>query len=201
MRFAASDADKLEELTATNCPGVDASKRMYLGGTSAVLHAADKGDTLFRHWVSGTDAIEASDARWASVVMTALMWAPFDCITAWSAGGENTAVFAAQNAIGTAIVSALASGAQQQQQQSSDSTLSKLKAQAQEAKEAAKPGMQAASAILAAKSVYDAAAAGNIGIETSAYEAWGSQASLSVFGTCMAGRASGAVESMLAVGR
>lgn len=287
-----SDADKVEVLTAPNCPGVDASKHQYLGGTAVVLHAADKGDTLFRNWVSGVDAVD-DDPHWASVIMDsdakvvpyystksvgeqlssygalvgdamaiaskkmvgiasaavaayvkvlfskvtlvaqgisyaaqglellgvhgagldavkngaaamenmiALMWAPLDCITAWSAGGENTAVYAAQNAIGVAVVTALSSGAQQQSQSAPDSTLAKLKAQAQAAKAAATPGTQAVKAITAAKSVYDAAAAGNIGIETSAYEAWGSQASLDVFSTCMTNRATGTMESMWAVG-
>lgn len=287
-----SDADKLEVLTAPNCPGMDASKRMYLGGTAVVLHAPDKGDTLFRNWVRGVDQVDA-DPRWASVVMNAdktvvpyyssksvgeqlstyggmvadgmaiaskkmiglasaavsayaklllskvtlvaqgigyvaqglellgvkgagidaikngasamqnmiaLMWAPLDCLTAWSAGGEGTAIYAAQNAIGTAVVAALSAGAQQQQQAAPTSTLQRLKQQAADAKAAAKPGIQAVQAIAAAKQIYDASASGDIGLESSAYEAWGSQASLSVFSTCMSNRASSTVGSVLAVG-
>ena len=278
-----SDADKLEVVTAPNCPGVPASERRYLGGTAVVLHAPDKGDTLFRHWVSGTDAIDA-DPRWASVVMSGdrtvipyyssksvgeqlstyggivgdalavtskkfvgvasaavsayfkvliskatlvasgigyiaqgleylgvegaaidamknastamnsmitMLFAPLDCITAWSAGGSNTAIYAAQNLIGTAIVTAMASGAQQQQGAAPTSTLGQLKSKALELKAQAKPAVTAYSAITSAKKVYDAAASGDIGWESSAYEAWGSQSSLSIYSTCMADAAGG----------
>ncbi|MBN9613717.1 MAG: hypothetical protein J0H64_09745, partial [Actinobacteria bacterium] len=288
-----SDADKLEVVTAPNCPGMDPAKRMYLGGTSVVLHAADKGDTLFRNWVSGVDQVDA-DPHWAAVVMNAdkrvipyystksvgeqitsygtmvgegmaigakkmvgvasaalsayaksllsnvtlvatgigyvaqgleylgvhgagidamkngavmvdsminMLFAPLDCITAWSAGGENTAVFAAQNFIGTAIVSALSSGAQQQPAaESSSSALAKLKDQAKAAKNAVQPGAtKTLQAISAAKSIYEASSAGNIGIESSAYEAFASQASLDVFSGCMTGRAMKAMDGMLAM--
>ncbi|MCU1439263.1 MAG: hypothetical protein JWP85_260 [Rhodoglobus sp.] len=287
-----SDADKLEVITAPNCPGMAASEKLYLGGTAVVIHASDRSNSLFRNWVSGVDAIDA-DTHWASVIMTSdksvvpyyssksageyitqygtlvgdslaiaskkmigvasaavaayakvliskaslvasgigyvaqgleylgvegsaidgmksastamnsmitMLFAPLDCITAWSAGGENTAFYAAQNLIGTAIVTALSAGAQQPQQAAPQSTLDKLKAQAAEAGKKAEPGIQAVTAIAAAKTVYDAAASGNIGWEGSAYDAWASQNSVSIFTTCMANRTGGAMASVMAVG-
>ena len=285
-----SDADKLEVVTAPNCPGMAASESLYLGGTPVVIHASDKDDTLFRNWVSGVDAVDG-DPHWASVIMTSdksvvpyyssksvgeqitqygtlvgdslaigskkmigvasaavsayvkvlvskaslvasgieyiaqgleyigvhgavidgmkdassamtsmisMLWAPLDCITAWSAGGDNTAFYAAQNLIGSAVVTALSAGAQQQQAPP-QTAFDKLKAQAAAAKEKAAPGVQAVSAIAAAKSAYDAAASGNIGLESSAYDAWASQNSVSVFSTCMANSAGGAITSVMAV--
>lgn len=286
-----SDADKVEVVTAPNCPGVDASQHQYLGGTTVVLHAPDKGDSLFRHWVSGTDAVD-SDPRWASVVMTSdmtvipyysgksageqlqtygslvgdqmaiaskkfvgvasaamsaavkslvmkasliasgigyiaqglelvgvhgavidgmksassamtmmisLLWAPFDCITAWSAGGEDTAFYAAQNAIGTAIVSSLSAGANQQPASAGTSTLDQLKAQAGALKQTVAPARSAVQAISAAKSIYEASAAGNVGWEDSAYDAWASQNSVSIYSTCMANKAGGTMAAVAAV--
>ncbi len=38
-----NDADKIEVLTAPNCPGADASERKYLGGTVVVIHALGQG--------------------------------------------------------------------------------------------------------------------------------------------------------------
>jgi hypothetical protein len=287
-----SDADKLEVVTAPNCPGTDASERLYLGGTAVVIHASDRSDTLFRNWVSGVDAVDA-DAHWASVIMTSdksvvpyyssksageyitqygtlvgdslaiaskkmigvasaavaayakvllskatlvasgigyvaqgleylgvegsaidgmkdastamngmlsMLFAPLDCITAWSAGGEDTAFFAAQNLIGSAIVTAMSAGAQQQQQAPPQSAFDKLKAEALAAQKKAEPGVTAITAIAAAKTVYDAAASGNIGWETSAYDAWASQNSVSIYTTCMANRTGGAMASVMAVG-
>jgi hypothetical protein len=284
-----SDADKLEVVTAPNCPGMAASENLYLGGTAVVIHASDRSDTLFRNWVSGVDAVD-SDPHWASVVMTSdksvvpyyssksageyvtqygtvvgdslavgskkmigvasaamsayvkvlvtkasliatgigyiaeglehmgiegsaidgmknaatamndmisMLWAPLDCITAWSAGGDNTTFYAAQNIIGTAIVTALSAGAQQQQQPAAQTTFEKLEAQAAALREKAKPGIQAAGAILAAKSAYDAAAAGNIGWESSAYDAWASQNSLSVYTSCMVDKTGGTMTSIM----
>jgi predicted outer membrane repeat protein len=288
-----SDADKLEVITAPNCPGVDVSRRMYLGGTAVVVHAPDKGDVLFRNWVSGTDVIDA-DTHWASVVMTSdksvvpyystksvgeqittygtmvgdqmaiaskkmigvaaaavsayvktllskatlvasgigyiaqgleyfgvegavidgmksastamndmlsMLFAPLDCITAWSAGGENTAFYAAQNLIGSAIVEGFSSSAQKPQAPTSaETTLQKLQAQAGAAKTLAAPAASAASAIDSAKSIYDAAASGNIGWESSAYDAWASQNSVSVYTTCMANKMGGAAMSIAGMG-
>lgn len=64
-----SDAAQMKVHTAPNCPGVDASQNMYLGNTSVVVQAID-GNALFRHWVSGYDAISTSDGHWATVKMT-----------------------------------------------------------------------------------------------------------------------------------
>jgi len=284
-----SDADKLEVITAPNCPGTDASQRMYLGGTDVVLHATDRDDTLFRNWVSGTDEIDQDDAHWASVTMTSdrtvvpyysaksaseqiteygamagdllavaskkalgfatatmsaylktlvqkvtlvadgigylaqglealgvhgavidgmknastmvssmisMLWAPFDCLTAWSAGGEDTAFFAAQNLLGTALVATMSTSAAQQQAAAPTSTFQQLKAKAQELKAAAAPVKTGVSALQAAKSTYDAAASGSVGWESSAYDAWGSQASAAVFTSCLSGRATGVMDSM-----
>ena len=85
----------------------------------------------------------------------------------------------------------MASGAQQQQGAAPTSTLGQLKSKALELKAQAKPAVTAYSAITSAKKVYDAAASGDIGWESSAYEAWGSQAGLSVYSTCMADAAGG----------
>jgi hypothetical protein len=285
-----SGTDEIEVITAPNCPGVDASRQMYLGGTAVVLHAPDKGDTLFRNWQSGVDVVD-SDTHWASVVMTSdktvvpyyssksvgeqittygtmvgdemaiaskkmigvataavsayvktllskatlvasgigyiaqgleyfgvegsvidgmkdastamndmlsMLFAPLDCITAWSAGGENTAFYAAQNLIGSAIIEGLSTSAQKPQAPTSaQTTLQKLQAQAGAAKG---PAATAASAIDSAKSVYDAAASGNVGWESSAYDAWASQNSVSVFTTCMATNMGGAAMSVADMG-
>lgn len=287
-----SDTENVEAVTAPNCPGVDPSEHRYLGGTAVVLHANDHGDTLFRNWVSGTDAIDA-DTRWASVMMTSdrtvipyyssksageqittygtmigdelavaskkmvgfasamvsayvktllvkvtavvgsigylaegleylgvkgsfidgmkdastamnsiitMMFAPLDCITAWSAGGEDTAFFAAQNLLGTAIVSSMTSKANAQKATPVITSLDVLKNKAMALKSAAAPLVTAASALASAKGVYDAAASGNIGWEGSAYDAWGSQASVSVYTSCMANRMGGAVVSVAELG-
>jgi hypothetical protein len=285
-----SDADKLEVITAPNCPGVDASRRMYLGGTAVVLHAPDKGNTLFRNWASGVDTVDA-DTHWASVTMTsdksvvpyyssksageyistygtmvgdslavgskkllgvataavsayfkaiisnaalvasgigyiaqgleyfgvqgavidgmknassamnnmiALLFAPMDCLTAWSAGGKDTAFYAAQNFIGGAIVATLsASATKPKDAATAASTFQTLKTQAAAAAPVAGQGV---AAILAAKSIYDAAASGNLGWESSAYDAWASQSSLSVYTTCMASTAGSAATSVMTVG-
>ena len=152
--------------------------------------------------VHGTviDGMKAASSAMTSMI--SLLWAPLDCITAWSAGGENTAIFAAQNAIGTAIVTAMAAGAAKPQEMVSatQSTFQKLTAQATalaaKAAEKAAPAVQGAQAIIAAKKVYDAAAEGNIGWESSAYDAWASQNSVSVYTTCMANRAGTTVDNL-----
>ncbi len=149
------------------------------------------------------DGMKAASSAMTSMI--SLLWAPMDCITAWSAGGENTAIYAAQNAIGTAIVTAMAAGATKPTEMVSatQSTFQKLTAQAtalaEKAAEKAAPAIQGAQAILAAKKVYDAAADGNIGWESSAYEAWGSQNSVSVYTTCMANKAGKAADGMMTV--
>ncbi|MGV8882454.1 MAG: beta strand repeat-containing protein [Rhodoglobus sp.] len=287
-----SDTDNIEVVTAPNCPGVDPSQHQYLGGTAVVLHANDKGDTLFRNWVSGTDAIDA-DTRWASVMMTSdksviayysaksageqvttygtligdelavaskkmvgfasaivsayvktlllkvtavvatvgylaegleylgvkgsfidgmkdastamnslitMMFAPLDCITAWSAGGEDTAFFAAQNLIGTALISGMTSQANSSKPVPVISSLDVIRNKAMALKGAAAPVATAVTALASAKGIYDAAASGNIGWESSAYDAWGSQASVSVYTSCMANRMGGAVVSVAGLG-
>jgi hypothetical protein len=281
-----ADADKLEVVTAPNCPGVAASEKKYLGGTAVVVHAADKGDSLFRHWSSGTDEIDKDDSRWASVLMTSdktviayyssrsageqivkygtvvgdtlavsakkligiaaaavtayvktvlekvsmvaagigyiaqglellgvhgtvidgmknasammtsmigLLWAPFDCMSAWAAGGEDTAFYAAQNLVGGMIVAGLSANAQKAKDQveQATTTLAQLKEKAAQLKTAVEPVKTAAQAIKDAKEVYDIGAGGSIGLESTAYDAWGSQAGASVFGKCMSGRAAG----------
>jgi hypothetical protein len=130
--------------------------------------------------------------------MLSMLFAPLDCITAWSAGGENTAFYAAQNLIGSAIIEGLSTSAQKPQAPTSaQTTLQKLQAQAGAAKG---PAATAASAIDSAKSVYDAAASGNVGWESSAYDAWASQNSVSVFTTCMATNMGGAAMSVADMG-
>lgn len=286
-----SDTALIEVLTAPNCPGVDPAQKLYLGGTSVVLHATDGGDTLFRHWLSGTSAIDPDDGRWASVDMTkdatvvayyssksvgeqfasyggmvgdvmavsakkmvglaaaavtsyvktlvtkvtlvtdgigyigqgleklgvkgtvidgmksassmlnsviSLLWAPLDCITAWSAGGENTVLYAAQNLIGSLAVGKLSQAAQSAQSVgTAANSLSQLIANAKRLKDAAKPVvLTGLAAVKAAKASYDAAQSGDIGLDSSAYEAWGSQQSLSVYSTCMSTRAGAAADTI-----
>jgi hypothetical protein len=65
---------------------------------------------------------------------------------------------------------------------------------------AAPVAAQGAAAILAAKSIYDAASSGNLGWESSAYDAWASQSSVSVYTTCMANTAGAAATSVMTVG-
>ncbi|QRY42027.1 Ig-like domain repeat protein [Microbacterium hominis] len=286
-----SDTALIEVLTEPNCPGVDPSQKLYLGGTSVVLHATDGGDTLFRHWSRGTSAIDPDDGRWASVDMTqdatvvayyssksvgeqfqtyggqvadvmavsakkmlgvaaaamtsyvktlvtkvtlvtdgigylaqgleklgvkgtvidgmksassmlnsviSLLWAPLDCLTAWSAGGEDTVLYAAQNLIGSLAVGRLSQAAQAASSTSAAAnSLSQMIADAQKVKAAVKPvALTGLAALKAAKAGYDAAQAGDIGLDSSAYEAWGSQQSLSVYSTCMASRTGAAAETM-----
>lgn len=286
------DADKIEVVTAPNCPGVDASQRRYLGGTPVVLHGNDKGDSLFRYWKSGHDVVDSKDARWASVMMSSdktvianysaktagehltsvgtaigdvlavaskkivgvvaataaayvkvllakvslvasgigyiamgleelgvhgtvingmknasammnsmleMLSAPMDCISAWAAGGSNTVIYAAQNLIGSAIVSSLSASAAQPAQPAASgaSSLASLAAKAGELKAAAAPAITAATALYDAKKVYDVASGGgDVGLEMTAYDAWGSQASASVFGSCMAGKAANMATSL-----
>jgi hypothetical protein len=150
--------------------------------------------------VEGSAIDGMKDASTAMNSMLTMLFAPLDCITAWSAGGEDTAFYAAQNLIGSAIVTAMSAGAQQQQQAAPQSAFDKLKAEALAAQKKAEPGITAITAIAAAKTVYDAAASGNIGWETSAYDAWASQNSVSVYTTCMANKTGGAMASVMAVG-
>ena len=147
---------------------------------------------------AGIDAMKNASAAMNSMI--SMLFAPLDCITAWSAGGSDTAIYAAQNLIGTAIVSALSSGAQQQSSNTGSSSLDQLKAQAAQLKGVALPAANAVSAIASAKTIYDAASSGNIGWESSAYEAWGSQASYSVYSTCMKDKVGGTMTSVMAVG-
>ncbi len=281
----AQNAEKVEVITAPNCPYTEEGKNLYLGGTPVVLHGTDRGESLFRSW-TGVDAVD-SDFHWASVVMTSdksvlpvytdrrideqftkygtlvgdslaiaskkmvgvmsatvaayakevlskatlvadglgyvalgleavgvdgaaidgmkamgsmmsnvigILWAPLDCITAWSAGGEDTLFYAAQNAIGTAVVTYMTLNAQKLEEQvvTPVSTWDKLVAQATELADLAakkiEPAVTAGTAIAEAKKVYDAAPAGLEGWEASAYDAWGSQESLEVYTSCMSGR-------------
>jgi hypothetical protein len=130
--------------------------------------------------------------------MISMLFAPLDCITAWSAGGENTAFYAAQNLIGSAIVDGLSSSAQAPKAAAStQTTLQALQAQA---KTLAAPAASAASAIDSAKAIYDAASSGNVGWESSAYDAWASQNSVSVFTTCMATNMGGAAMQVADMG-
>jgi len=286
-----SDTALIEVLTAPNCPGVDPSEKLYLGGTSVVLHATDGGDTLFRHWLRGTSAIDPDDARWASVDMTtdaevvayyssksvgeqfasyggqvgdvmavtakkmvgvaaaamtsyvktlftkvtlitdgigyiaqgleqlgvkgtvidgmksassmlnsviSLLWAPLDCITAWSAGGDNTVLYAAQNLVASLAVGKLSEAAQTAASTSAaTNSLSQMIDSAKKLKDAAKPTVVTGlAAVKAAKLSYDAAQSGDIGLDSSAYEAWGSQQSLSVYSTCMATRTGAAADTL-----
>ena len=276
------DADKIEVITAPNCPGVDAKERRYLGGTAVVLHGPDSGDTLFRGWTSGTDEVDKADARWASVVMSSdktvianytskslgermasagtavgdvlavaskkmvgivaaaatayvqvllakvslvaegigylavglenlgvhgagidgmkntaklmtsmlsMLSAPFDCVSAWAAGGSNTAIYAAQNLIGSVIVVGLSASAAKPPAPAAKgaSSFDALAAQAMKLKSQVAPVASGALAINKAKNAY--AVANGIGLEMTAHDAWGSQQSASVFGSCMAGKA------------
>ena len=141
---------------------------------------------------SVTDGMQNMSKMMNSVI--GILWAPMDCITAWSAGGEDNMFFAAQNAIGTGIVTYMSLNAQKLEEQvvSPVSEWDKLVAAATElAEKAAKkaePAVTAATALAQAKKVYDSSSSGLDGWESSAYEAWGSQASLEVYTTCMAGR-------------
>ncbi len=285
-----TDADKIEVITAPNCPGMDPSKHLYLGGTPVVIHATDQGDVLFRNWSNSVDSTDPTDGHWASVVMTSdrkvvpyfseksageyitsygtqigdgmaigakvmvgvaaaalstyaktliskvtlvtsaigyiaqgleavgvhgsvidgmkdasqmmndmvnLLFAPLDCITAWSAGGTGTALYAAQNLVGQAIVEAASAGAQQPDEDPA-TTIAKLKAAAASAKESADPAIQAAQAINGAKTTYEAGQSSGLGIDftASAADAWGSESSTSVFTSCMSGRAGSALTSI-----
>ena len=296
-----SDTQLLEVITQPNCPGGEtsstpgggaattSSKLSYLGGTNVVIHARDAKDTLFRHWVSGTDAIDEEDAHWASVTMSsdktvvpyyssksvgeqvstyggaignqmaimskklvgvatatvsavvqafimkaslvaqgigyiamgleglgvhgagievlknvstaitsmlALLYAPFDCMTAWSAGGTDNAIYAAQNAIGTAIVTAMSAGAAKAPSTANPlTTLGQLEIQAEKLAKNLKPVATAATTLYNAKKVYDAADDDKIGWETSASEAWSSSGG-SVFSSCMMDKTVGMAESV-----
>ena len=134
-----------------------------------------------------------------------LLWAPMDCLTAWSAGGEDNLFYAAQNAIGTAVVTYMSLNAQKLEEQvvAPVSTWDKLVAQATElaelAAKKAEPAVTAATALEQAKLVYDASSSGLDGWESSAYEAWGSQASVSVYTNCMANRVSDTADAMTTV--
>ena len=292
-----SDAERLEVLTAPNCPGLE-EKGMYLGGTEVVLHALDSEDVLFRHWVSGTNAIDPDDNHWASVSMTgdktviayfsakgideqilsvatmvgdqaavvskklvgvatatlsayvqsllvkatlvisllgyaaqglealgvhgvvidgmknasdafnlvlSLVWAPLDCMTAWSAGGKDTLFYAAQNAIGTAVVTALTVGASTASTAATSSstlagtsTLTQLTNRAGQIKDAVKP--YASVGITAIKSTRNMAIAAadptnNGAWESSASEAF-SSGSMSVYDTCMAEKSTATVDAI-----
>ena len=65
-----SDAGQVRVQTAPNCPGVDASRNMYLGNTPVVVQGVDAGDRIFRGWSSGVDTIASDDGHWATVTMT-----------------------------------------------------------------------------------------------------------------------------------
>ncbi|CAN5239552.1 hypothetical protein BH11ACT5_BH11ACT5_22460 [soil metagenome] len=134
-----------------------------------------------------------------------LLWAPMDCITAWSAGGEDTIFYAAQNAIGTAVVTYMTLNAQKLEEQvvTPVSTWDKLVAQATSVADKlakkAEPAVTAATALAQAKKVYTASQGGALGWEDSAYDAWGSQASVSVYTSCMANRVATAGDSVSTV--
>ncbi len=138
--------------------------------------------------------------------MISLLWAPLDCITAWSAGGEDTVIYAVQNAIGTAIVTAYslnqAASKPAELVTTPTTTFDKLTAQASAlastAAKKAEPAVTAATAIGQAKKIVSAAEGGNIGWESSAYDAWASQESLTVYTQCMAARTGKAGDAMIA---
>jgi hypothetical protein len=76
-------------------------------------------------------------------------------------------------------------------------SLSQLVDQAQKLKAAVAPVASTAAATLsAAKASYDAAQAGNSGMELTAYDAWGSRESASVYSACMATRSAAAMDSI-----
>jgi len=131
--------------------------------------------------------------------MLEMLSAPMDCISAWAAGGSNTVIYAAQNLIGSAIVSGLSASAAKPAQPAASgaSSLASLAAKAGELKAAAAPAITAATALNDAKKVYDIASSGSdVGLEMTAHDAWGSQASASVFGSCMAGKAAAMATSL-----
>jgi hypothetical protein len=127
--------------------------------------------------------------------MMSLLVSPFDCISAWSSGGDDTAMFAAQNFIGTQLVKGLAGKAKEPPAETF-STLDELKAEAKLLAGTAGQASDKYTAIKGAKGVYDAAASGNVGWESSAYEAWGTQSGASVLGTCMSGKTGDILDSM-----
>ena len=149
--------------------------------------------------VSGTVIDGMKQASTLVSNMIDMFFAPLDCISAWSAGGEGTALFAAQNVLGAAIVQAAT--ANPQQAQDATSTLARLKQTAQEAKQQADPAIKGARALNAAKTVYQAGANGGIGFDPSqsAADAWGSAASISVFSSCMSGRVGDVMSSVEAL--
>ena len=291
---AVSGHHETEVITAPNCPGVDASKHMYLGGTPVVLHASDGSrgtdSVLFRNWSGSVDTTDPTDSHWATVTMAKdrnvspyysglsageyitsygndvvdglalgakvtagfaaaalsaaakslimkatlvvsvvsyaaqglealgvhgavidgmkdsatlvnsvidLMFSPLDCISAWSAGGTGTALYAAQSLLGTTLVATL-SAAPQKAVTEGTSTLAQLEQAAEKAKQTVTPAARAALALNGAKNVYEASVNGGSGLDLSqsAADMWGSQSSLGVLSGCMSGKAAASITAL-----
>lgn len=138
----------------------------------------------------GLGGAVADGIRSTANVMSDLMtfvFAPLDCMGVWAAGGDDTVMYAAQNAFGTAFVMAAKSGSSKTAANGQQAEQG-LKTRAKSVSEDLTKAKQAAAVLLATRDMYDAASDGRYGWEGSAHDAWVSQESRDVMNQCMMDR-------------
>ena len=108
-------------------------------------------------------------------------------------------IYAAQNMLGTAVVTVMSAGAAKPSTANPLTTLGQLEIQAAKIAAKVKPAITAATTLANAKKVYDASQTGGIGWESSAAEAWGSSGG-SVFSSCMMDKTVGMANAVMSAG-
>jgi len=196
--------ENLSRVTNAVTDGLGVGVKKTLGFVTALAAAAVKSVvstataaiSVMGYLGQALDAmgLEGSAADWmktrsaAASAVIALLSSPLDCMTEWSAGGRDNPFYAAQNAFGSSVVLALsvanapaAAGAV-----ANPDLLDKLIGAGEQVVAVAAPvAGVAATAIATAQNSMAANASGSNGWESSARDAWGSEASWSVFSSCM----------------